>query len=298
MRWFILPVCAILILPMVAGQPGIGLATPPVDTLTIDAFPFTYQNKFRVYNKGDERVFVISITAPYQDVLDWVTVDAAVFTLLPGDTKVIQFSIYADSGYQGEYEVVFKPTVLPTQTTPTPDSAMAHLAMSAAYSLTLIVPEGVGPPRPEEAETPPESPRELTKTVEEMEETEASTVRPFDKPLMINIPPETSMYEPTHLSVGFIEGEEPADLGFVVVAPSGKSYRLSRDADFSFDEEGTWNILIVIRDEIIAGNPLDVQYDLAKDLKFRILPRYGIFIVIGVAVVIIATVLYFKRRRT
>jgi hypothetical protein len=294
MRWHVLLI-VILMLPSVAGQPGIGLATPPVDNLTIDSFPFTYQNKFRVYNKGeDERVFVISITAPYQDVLEWVTVEVSAFTLLAGETKVIQFSIYAESGYQGEYDVIFRPTLLPTQTTPAPDSAMAHIAMSASYTLTLIVPEGVGPPRPQEAEIPPENPRELTKTVEEMEETRASTVRPFDKPLLINIPPEAIMYEPTHIAVDFIEGEEPTELGFVLVAPSGKSYRVLRDSVFSFDEEGVWNILVVIKDEIIAGNPLEVRYELAKDLRYRILPQYGI-VILGIAAAVV--VLLVLRRR-
>ena len=297
MRWFILLVCVFLIIPSVAGQPGIGLATPPVDTLVIDSFPFTYQNKFRVYNKGEEeRVFVISISAPYQDVLDWVTVDTSVFTLIPGDTKVVQFSIYCESGYQGEYSIVFKPTLLPTQTTAAPDSAMAHLAMSASFTLTLIVPEDVGPFRPEEEEVAPEQPRELTKTVEEMEETRASTVRPFDKPLLITIPPEAYQYEPTFLSVKFVEGDEPTELGFVVVAPSGKNYELGNEATFSFDEEGTWNILIVIKEEIIAGNPLEVTYDLTKDLQFRILPRYGIFILAGIAVAVFA-VIFIRRRR-
>lgn len=295
MRWSMFLLFAVLIIPLTAAQPGIGLATPPVDTLTIDAFPFTYQNKFRVYNNGgEERVFVISISAPFQDVLDWVTVDAAVFTLAPGDTRVVQFSIYAESGYQGEYGILFKPTLLPTQTVPTPNSAMAHLAMSAAYKLTLIVPEDVAPPRPQEKETAPESPRELTKTVEEMKETKATAVRPFDKPLFMNIPSHAYAFEPIHLLVGFAQGEEPVELGFVLVAPSGKSYTLASDATFSFDEKGTWNILIVIGDEIIAGNPLQVEYSLKKDLQFRILPRYGIFIlIIGAAVIGI----YFWRRR-
>ena len=296
MRWIYVPLIILLVIPLVAGQPGIGLATPPVDSLTISAFPFTYQNQFRVYNKGDEeRVFVISISAPYQDVLDWITVDTSVFTLFPGDTQVIQFSIYADSGFEGVYDIIFRPTLLPTQTAPVPDSALAHLAMSAAYKLTLIVPEGSAPPRPQEKEVPPEQPRELTKTVEELEETKVGSVRPFDKPLLINIPKEAFAYEPTYLSVTFVEGEEPTELGFVVVAPSGKSYTLSSDTSFSFDEEGTWNILIVIKDEIIAGNPLNVRYDFAKDLRYRILPRYGIFMVVGAAAVIL--VMYWRRKK-
>lgn len=282
MRWFIVMFLVITAVP-VAGQPGIGLATPPVERLEIDSFPFTYQNQFRVYNKGgDERVFVISVSAPYQDVLDWVTVDTSVFTLPPGETRVIQFSIYAESGYQGEYDVLFKPTLLPTQTEATPDSAMAHVAMSAAYTLTLVVPEGVGPQRPEEEEVSPEEPRELTKTVQEMEETKATTVRPFDKPLLINVPPEVYQYEPTYLSVQFVEGEEPTELGFVLVSPSGKSYRLPSETTFSFDEEGIWSVLIVIQEEIIAGNPLEVTYDFGKALQFRILPRYGILMVGGI----------------
>lgn len=295
--WISMLVVALLVIPLVGAQSGIGLAGPPVDSLTIQSFPFTYQNKFRVYNTGEEeRVFVISISAPYQDVLDWVTVDTSVFTLLPGDTKVIQFSIYADSGYTGEYDVIFKPTLLPSQTTPVPGSATAHLAMSVSYTLTLIVPEGAGPPRPETEEIPPEEPRELTKTVEEMKETKAGAVRPFDKPLLINIPQESYMYEPVYLSVTLVEGEEPTELGFVAVAPSGKNYKLSSETDFTFDEEGTWNILVVIKDEIIAGNPVEVYYDFQKDLQYRILPQYGIFAV----VIVIAGVLilvYLRRRK-
>jgi hypothetical protein len=297
MRWSGLLLFAILGLPL-AGQPGIGLATPPVETLVIDSFPFTYQNKFRVYNNGEEeRVFVISISAPYQDILDWITVDASIFTLPPGETKVIQFSIYAESGYRGEYDVIFKPTLLPTQTVATPDSAMAHLAMSAAYKLTLIVPEDLGRSRPEEAEITPEEPRDLTRTVDEMEETKASAIRTFDKQLLITLPKRTYLYEPTFLSVKFIEGEEPAELGFVIVSPSGKTYRVSSDSVFSFDEEGSWSVLIVIKDEIIVGNPLEVDYDLIRDLQYRILPQYGIFILFGVVLVSAGVYLWRRNRR-
>lgn len=297
MRWFIIMFLVMVVAP-VAGQPGIGLATPPVEQLEIDSFPFTYQNQFRVYNKGeDERVFVISVSAPYQDVLDWITVDFSVFTLPPRETRVIQFSIYAESGYQGKYDVVFKPTLLPTQTEATPDSAMAHLAMSAAYTLTLIVPEGVGSQRPEEEEIAPETPRELTKTVEEVEDTDAATVRPFDKPLLINVPPEVYQYEPTYLSVHFVEGEEPTELGFVVVSPSGKEYRLPNETTFSFDEKGTWSVIIVIKEEIIAGNPVDVVYDVKKDIQFRILPQYGIFIVGGIAAAVIGVYVWRRKKK-
>jgi hypothetical protein len=296
MRWLIGLLCILVIsLASVAGQPGIALSSPTVERLIIDSFPFTYQNQIRVYNQGtDERVFVISVSAPYQDILDWVAVDTSVFTLPPGKTKVIQFSIYAESGYYGEYEIVFKPTLLPTETSPTPDSAMAHIAMSAAYTLTIVVPEDIAPERPPEEEKEPESPRELTKTVQDMDQTKASTVRPFDKPLLINVPKEIYQYEPTFLSVEFVEGEEPADLGFLIIAPSGKSYELNSETTFSFDEKGTWSVLIVIQDEIIAGNPVDVYYNMSKDMQYRILPKYGIFLV--AAVVIVCGLVIWRRR--
>ena len=297
MRWFIVMLLVMAAVP-VAGQPGIGLAAPPVEQLEIDSFPFTYQNQFRVYNKGeDERVFVISVSAPYQDVLDWITVDASVFTLPPGDTRVIQFSIYAESGYQGEYAIIFKPTLLPTQTEATPDSAMAHLAMSAAYTLTVVVPEGVGSQRPEEEKIAPETPKDLTKTVEEVEDTNAATVRPFDKSLLINVPPEAYQYEPTYLSVHFVEGGEPTELGFIVVSPSGKEYHLPSETTFSFDEEGTWSVIIVIKEEIIAGNPVDVVYDMGKDIQFRILPQYGIFIGGGIVAVVLGVYVWRRKKK-
>jgi hypothetical protein len=249
-----------------------------VEELVIDSFPF----QFRVYNKGtEERVFVVSVSAPYKDVLDWITVDTSVFTLPPGETRVIQFSIYAESGYQGEYEIAFRPTLLPTQTAASPGSAMAQLAMSAAYNLSLVVTEEAGPIRPPEEEVTPEKPRELTKTVQELEETRATAVRPFDKPLLINVPAQAYQYEPTPLAVTFAQGEEPTELGFVLVSPSGKTYSLPSEATFSFNEKGTWSALIVIGDEIIAGNPMEVEYSLSKDLRYRILPQYGIFILVG-----------------
>jgi hypothetical protein len=282
MRWVIILCCLFLIVPSGAGQPGIGLSTPVVEELVIESFPFIYQNQFRVYNKGtEERVFVVSVSAPYKDVLDWITVDTSVFTLPPGETRVIQFSIYAESGYQGEYEIAFRPTLLPTQTAASPGSAMAQLAMSAAYNLSLVVTEEAGPIRPPEEEVTPEKPRELTKTVQELEETRATAVRPFDKPLLINVPAQAYQYEPTPLAVMFAQGEEPTELGFVLVSPSGKTYSLPSEATFSFNEKGTWSALIVIGDEIIAGNPMEVEYSLSKDLRYRILPQYGIFILVG-----------------
>lgn len=298
MRWSTGLLCIMVILSVVSvtGQPGIALSSPTVERLVIDSFPFTYQNQIRVYNEGtDERVFVISVSAPYQDVLNWVAVDTSVFTLPPGETRVVQFTLYAESGYRGEYKIVFKPTLLPTETAPTPDSAMAHIAMTAAYTLTVAVPPEIAPERPPEAEKEPESPRELTKIVQEMDETKASTVRPFDKPLLINVPKEVHQYEPTYLSVDFIEGEKPADLKLLVIAPSGKSYDLASEATFAFDEEGTWSVLIVLQDEVIAGNPVDVHYTFSKDLQHRILPEYGIFMA-AAAIIVCGLVLWWRRR--
>jgi hypothetical protein len=120
------------------------LSTPNTTEASINNFPFYYQDKLRVYNRGDvERTFQINIDAPYSDVRKWLSVDEAVFTLPPDSSKQITFNIFANEGYGGEYLVTFTPTMLVPEEEVT-GGAGAHVGVGVDFVFMIHVPPDVG----------------------------------------------------------------------------------------------------------------------------------------------------------
>ena len=285
---------------IVFGDPGLGLATPAVSSVTIDGFPFTYKSSFRVYNTGDEEsIFVIRVVVPYRDINEWVSVDTPIFSLKPQENRVVHFNVTADEGYTGSYEILFLPTLLPSKEMDL-GGMVVYLGLSGLFRFTVVVPEDVGnlslgerPPEPEEEEVE----EDLTRQIGEVEDSEGGVVAvPLGVVISLELPSrEVYKYRVYDVSVSFVGGGEPVGLGFVFVSPSEKQFRCPMTSSFIFDELGEWVVLVVIEDQMILGKTITVKYSLLDDLVHEILPRYGLLIASPFLAAII--IIFMVRRR-
>lgn len=248
----------------------IGLASPATTSLTVAEFPFHYQNRFRVYNNGDEdAVITIKVTTPYSDVRQWVSLDQDIFVIPAESSTVCTFTIDAEEGYTGDYAITFTLTKLPQELTELPQEggimAVAYIGLGVEFTLTVQVPPEAGdsslgerPPTPEvapEAEPEPATEEQL----EEVAESKAGAIwEQLVKPIVLSIPSSVVQGESVELSASFVGGGEPAAMGLLLVSPSGREYRLSRSTTFEFDEPGKWSVIVTIADHAILGQPVEV----------------------------------------
>jgi len=255
----------ILTIPMFASaNSGVAISSPKIESLTVMDLPYSYENQFRVYNNGDEDgLYSVEATTEYPDVKEWVSFDEDSFTLGPRESIVVSFAINAYDSYSGEYPIYIAAKSLPmdSETGESGTGASAFISLSQGFEIDISVPNGNLGERPIVTATPtPEVPAKVEEAAEEIAATdEGVVVKEFDKPISLDIPSKVTAGEEVELSASFIGGGEPFGMGLTLVSPSGKSYELSRTAVFTFDETGTWSVMVVINDEVILGKSVEVM---------------------------------------
>ena len=290
-----------ILMPTIAlAGGGIALSNPPVSSITIDRFPFHYENAIRVYNTGDEVcVFAIKVITEYQDVAEWISFDKDIFVLEPETNTQCTFYIDANEGYTGNYEVVLFPVLLPKEAMEMKrggTGVLTYISVGIEFQFTIRVPREVGDKslgdRPPLPEVTPEPKPEPEKPVEEG----GVVWKDIGKPIVLNIPAAVYQNETVELSASFIGGGEPADMGLLIVSPSGEEYELPRSTTFKFNEVGQWSIIVTIGGEMILGQPLEVvARPVALTVSWAVLGR-----IIGVVLIIISvivSVILVRRRR-
>ena len=248
---------------------GMALSSPPIPPITIDKFPFHYENKFRVYNQGDrDSVFAIDVITQYSDVKEWLSFDKKVFVLKPNESTQVRFNIDAQEGHTGSYDVILRPLLLPEGVTEIASGRgmqRAYIKTGIDFQITIIVPEEVGlaslGERP--ALKAPETQEGASLKKEAVEETlkaEKGVVKVhLDKPLSLDIPSEAVAGKEVKLSASFIGGGEPDEMGLLITSPSGKTFHLPRTTSFTFDEVGKWAVLVMIADNVVVGKAVNVN---------------------------------------
>ncbi len=306
-------VLLVLVASPVLANGGIALSTPATTSVTLTEFPFHHEDQFRVYNNGDEdAVIMIYVSAPYPDIEQWVSLEKDMFAIEAGTSTVVTFAIDAGAGYTGDYEITFTPTKLAQELTEVPTegkiNAVAYIGLGVEFKLTVHVPQEVGesslgqrPPTPEvtpEIEPPPVTEEQLREVTEE----ESGVIwQELLKPIILSIVSSVVQGESAELSASFVGGGEPAEMGLLVVSPSGKKYELPRSATFKFDEPGKWSVIVTIADQAIMGKTVEVlpkQGLLGTIEPFKLLLIISISAgVIIVGMVILLLVLLQRRRQ-
>jgi len=315
MRKWAAVIVAIVLLVLTASPAlanGIGLSTPATTSVTLTEFPFHHEDQFRVYNNGDEdAVIMIYVSAPYPDVKQWVSLEKDILAIEDGTSAVCTFAIDAEAGYTGDYAITFTPTKLAQELTEVPTEgkikAVAYIGLGVEFKLTVHVPQEVGdsslgerPPTPEVA--PETEPLPVTEEqLREVTEEESGIIwEKLLKPIILSIPSSVVQGESVDLSASFVGGGEPAQMGLLVVSPSGKKYKLPRSTSFKFDEPGKWSVIVTIADQVIMGKTVEVlpkQGLLGTIEPFNLLLMISIaagVIIIGMAILLVVLL---RRRR-
>ena len=247
---------------------GMALSSPPISVVTVQGFPFHYENKFRVYNRGDaDSVFTVDVLTVCQDVRDWISFDKKVFVLKPNESTQVTFFMDAKEGFIGDCEVIIRPLMLPEAETLLNGAAAsqrAYIKTGVDMRFILNVPDAVGMaslgkrPAPKDKVAADQKASDK-KAVEETLSSETGVLKTrLDKPLSVEIPSTAVVGQPCALSVSFIGGGEPEEMGLSLTSPSGINYRLPKTASFTFDEKGKWAVLVVIGNEVILGKTVNV----------------------------------------
>ncbi len=263
----IIALAVFLLCPVLAAADiSIGLATPSKDNATIGKFPFHYNDAFRVYNNANEnRIYVIDIVAPYNDVLGWVNVNSSIFVLGPGRSTQIRFTIDADAGYTGNYTIMFRPAAIPEYATQNASQIMAYTKLSSLFSFKVEVPDAVGDGslgrRPFlEDKTPKQKQENITKIVSDTTKESAGVeFAPLSQPVVLTIPDSVQVNESTKMALSVIGGNTPVDLQFLIISPSGERFLRPAVTQFIFNGLGKWSVLATIGDKVIFGKVVDVK---------------------------------------
>ncbi len=255
----------ILVIPMFASaNAGIALSSPDIELLTVTKFPYYYENQFRVYNTGDEEgFFTLEVKAESPDVEEWVTYDLDTFALGPEESTDVLFFIDVYDAYSGDYQIEIIAKTLPVDLETVFDGIGANgfISLAQSFIIDITVPDGNLYERPDVTDTTtPEIPEEVEDVAEEIvANDEGVVVKDVGRPISLDIPSKAVEGEEVELSASFIGGGEPFGMGLTLVSPFGESYELSRTAIFTFDEVGTWSVMVVIDDEVIVGKSVKVE---------------------------------------
>ena len=271
-----------------SAKTGIGLSSPNVCSATIDTFPFHYSDTLRIYNTGDEEsIYTIKIDAPYPDVEDWISLDKDMFTLSPDTSTVVTFSIDAEDGYTGSYDITLTPAIVPKEEVNV-TGMFVYLALGTPFKFTIDVPNGsLGERPPAPVATPTSEIAEIAKNVAESES--GIIWKEMGKSIFLDMPSKVYLGDLVRITAAFIGGGEPASMGLLIVSPSGEEYGFPRSTEFRFDEVGTWSVMVVIGDEVILGRPILVQKGIGV---------YALYIaVVVLALALLVAVLVLLRRR-
>jgi hypothetical protein len=283
----------LLIIPLSQADMGIGISGNNHE-LHIDAFPFDYKGSFSIHNPSEEdALFTVKAVGPYDDVTSWVTIDPAIVSIGGGKYSDISYSISADEGYGGAYEVYLVATCYGDDTTQeAPSTPVSYLQTSGTIKITLDISEAAGAsskgpehPRPDHEENPTE-----------MTDSEASSVPngveayTFDAPLYINIPQEVECGTSVPIEGGCLHGDAPHALQFIIHSPDGSRYERPLTTTVTFDEPGAWHVVLALDGQTVIGKHVSVME--AEGAS------YAPYIMVLAALVCVGCVLAYRKRPT
>lgn len=265
-KGFVLVLLAMVLLSLVpAGGcygTGVKVFVPTQQYVSADTIPFTYNNSFMVYNDGyRDGVYVIRVSVTEPQGIDWLNLSYSVFTLRPGESKIVNFSINVteEQAVPGQSEFVFMPTLLTTHVEPYIDQFASYISIADPFNFTLTLPgqppaAGYGMP----AGIPVVFADNRTNLIQSSILQDHRVVTLLDRAIKLNAPSDANIEQPVPLSVSVFEGLSMAGISMMAVSPDGTLYHVSGD-NFTFNKPGLWGVVVLVGDEIILGKTVNVS---------------------------------------
>jgi hypothetical protein len=253
------------LLPAALGYgTGAKVYLPSQRNITASSPAFTYNDSFMVYNDGYRAgVYIIRVSVTEPDAIDWLTLSSPVFTLNPGQSKLVYFSFNTSDGQPipGTYEFIFMPTILTTNVEPYMEDQFAnYTSMADMFSFNLTIP---GNTMSASAFQPgnqvffPINASRVNLVQDSVLENNSNVVTLLDRAIKLNAPDSAAIGQPVPISTSIFEGLNSQGISLMAVSPDDILYPIS-PGNFTFNKIGLWGIVVLDGDDIIIGKTVDV----------------------------------------
>jgi hypothetical protein len=261
-------VCLSLVMVAISLMPvawsygtGVKAYLPSQRSATVNATPFTYNGSFMAYNDGyREGVYMIRVSVTEPSTINWLDLSSPIFTLRPGESKLVYFSFNIPAGelLPGDYEFIFTPALLTANVEPYMDQFANYVSNGDAFNFTLSVPAGTSSVT---AETSPpvafldNSNRMNLVQYSVMED--SKIVTQLDRAIKLSAPSSAVVGETVPLSLAIFDNLSDRGISLMAISPDGAIYPVS-NGNYSFDKIGLWGIIVLVGDDIVIGKTVDV----------------------------------------
>lgn len=246
-------------LPASCYGTGVRAYVPTIRSADAAQFPFIYNGSFIVYNDGyRDGVYIIRVGVTEPSSIEWLDLSESVFTLRPGESKLIYFSLNVtnETARPGEQEFIFTPTLLSTNVEPYLDEFANYISSADSFRFMLNV-SGVSAPAA--AGTPIVFvPSNQTNFVQySVLEEKDKVVTLLDRAIKLNIQGKAIVGEPVPVSIAIFQGLSSRGISLLAVSPEGTAHPIS-EGNVTFDRLGLWGVIVMVGDEMILGKTVDV----------------------------------------
>src|SRR5271157_6075947 len=242
---------------------GVKAYLPSQRSATVISTPFTYNGSFMAYNDGyREGVYMIRVSVTEPSTINWLDLSDPIFTLRPGESKLVDFSFNIPAGelLAGDYEFVFTPTLLTTNVEPYMDQFANYVSNSDSFNFTISVPAGTSASvSSEEVGTPMvflnNSNRMNLVQYSVMED--SKIVTQLDRAIKLTAPSSAVVGETVPLSLAIFDNLSDRGISLMAISPGGSIYPVG-SGNYSFDQIGLWGVIVLVGDDIVLGKTIDV----------------------------------------
>jgi len=238
---------------------GVRAYVPTVRSADTAVFPFIYNGSFIVYNDGyRDGVYIIRVGVTEPSSIQWLNLSESVFTLRPGESKLVYFSLNVtnETARPGEQEFIFTPTLLSTNVEPYLDQFASYISPADSFRFRLNV-TGVpaGPTRGVPVVFVQSNQTNFVQysALEDMNR----VVTLLDRAIRLNIRDKAIAGEPVPVSVSIFQGLSSRGISLLAVSPDGTAHPIT-GGNVTFDRMGLWGVIVMVGDEMILGKTVEV----------------------------------------
>lgn len=259
--------CSLIALALISlAAPALGYGTgvkayiPTVRSAIADSLPYSYSGSFMVHNDGyRDGVYIIRVGVTEPSSIGWLDLSESIFTLRPGQSKLIRFnlSLTRETARPGEQEFIFTPTLLSTSVEPYLDDFANYISSADSFRFRLNVTGAI----PASSEVTPIVfvPGNHTNFVQySVLEDMNKVVTQLDRAIKLNVRDTALVGESVPVSVAIFEGLSKRGISLLAVSPEGSAYPFE-EGNITFDHIGLWGVIVLVGDEMILGKTVDVS---------------------------------------
>jgi len=238
---------------------GVKAYVPTQRSATVEGLPFTYNGSFIGYNDGyREGVYIIRVGVTELSSINWLNLSEPVFTLRPGQSKLVYFAFNVTDAeaLPGEHEFIFTPTRLTTGVEPYLDTFANYISSADSFRFRLNI---SGQYAAASAGVPVVFRNDSStnfiqySVLQDMNK----VVTQLDRAIKLNVPDRAVAGEPVPVSISIFEGLSSRGISLMAVSPEGNVYPVS-EGNYTFGSVGLWGVIVLVGDEIIIGRTVDV----------------------------------------